>query len=154
MVPGFVGEIADTELFQVKGAPYSLFDLLGDRSIAPRLWSLQEQPMHQYVVVGGGRPVQGPDGVDIGFDVDDVAGITEVGDVLLQDDVDGGRHDYKPQLAVVNGRSAMLVPTYTRATVRVLSWSSRPMTCSSRNVATRYMPSTSAVCPQNVSEAW
>jgi phosphatidylserine decarboxylase len=29
-VVGAFGEIADTELFQVKGAPYSLFDLLGD----------------------------------------------------------------------------------------------------------------------------
>ena len=29
-IVGAFGEIADTELFQVKGAPYSLFDLLGD----------------------------------------------------------------------------------------------------------------------------
>src|SRR5262249_62138849 len=30
---GAFGDIADTELFQVKGAPYSLLDLLGDRQL-------------------------------------------------------------------------------------------------------------------------
>lgn len=33
-IVGAYGEIAGTELFQVKGAPYSLLDLLGDRQLA------------------------------------------------------------------------------------------------------------------------
>lgn len=32
-IVGAFGQIDDTELFQVKGAPYSLFDLLGDRDL-------------------------------------------------------------------------------------------------------------------------
>jgi hypothetical protein len=49
--------------------PPTLFELLGDRSMAPRLWSL-EQPVRQHAVVGAGRPVQGPGSVDIDFELE------------------------------------------------------------------------------------
>ena len=35
-IVGAFGRIADTELFQIKGAPYSLLDLLGDPALVER----------------------------------------------------------------------------------------------------------------------